>query len=806
MIFILSFLSVQLQAQQSFTKAMQTYYLNYLPEKVYVHSDKSIYAAGETVWLAVYLTDGYSHRPGTPSDVVRLELRDGTGKAVIEQKLYVPDGYATSELGLPASLPAGDYQLIAYTNYQRNSGEETLFGKTLRLLPGLWAAANTREELATRTVINRPEQKPPPTKLRFFPEGGDCIEDMPCRMAFVAENEPGVPVKVNAEVIDSNGTVVSKIQSNESGMGSFVFIPKAGQQYQANLLGDGAFFELPAALEKGFRLSVQKRRDAVRLSLQTNLPQGLAGTYVGVHLRGNVFLDHSVVTNNKKAFIDLPLTGLTPGVYVCTLFDPNGQPVAERLFFHAPKEGQNVLSIRPDKQNYGVRDSVRLKLNIPVPNIEVDSLAASQVSLSVLPLPSTAGPQGDDIITWLLLNSDLDRSIPYSPELLFATDSVARDQKVDEFLLTRGWRRFRWEMASSNPDGFQPKFPNEQGLYLRGRMGKFNYPNTPRQGSVLFSHLNSGYFEEIETDEKGHFTFGPFLQYDTLDVLLKGYYYRNKARKTRKGKRLKSSHYTHLELFDYVGPKLPFSPAINEKEKITVPEEDYQGLSQDYLSIARNYDSLSILLDVVDVTAKRISPAEQERYERSIMYGGRPDSRIIIDSLPGGNIPLTIFDMLRGVSGVRIIGGLGNEQILIRGAGVPAFFFDGMPMDIESIRLVDIHNIEFVDVIRGARSGIMGGNGGGNGAVLVYSRTGSSQTQGPLNSPRAKKVRLYGFHKARQFAVFDPTTPENNGRPDLRTTLHWNGAIKIGKDGTALETFNTSDQKACLWSSAKGCG
>ena len=36
-----------------------------IPEKVFIHMDKDIYAAGETIWMAVYLVDGQTHLAGT---------------------------------------------------------------------------------------------------------------------------------------------------------------------------------------------------------------------------------------------------------------------------------------------------------------------------------------------------------------------------------------------------------------------------------------------------------------------------------------------------------------------------------------------------------------------------------------------------------------------------------------------------------------------------------------------------------------------------------------------------------------------
>ena len=789
-------LSFPLFAQAPLEESMRNYYLNYLPEKVFVQTDKNIYAGGETVWMAVYLTDGYTHRPGTLSKVVRVELHNNEGIVVAQQKLYSEDGYMASALSLPATLNPGSYQLTAYTNYQRNSGNEILFRKTISILSGLQERGGISAGSFEGNNLPSSELAPKP-KLRFFPEGGDCVNSIPCRVAYVAEGRSGQAMEISGYLTDETGAEITALQTNEYGMGSFIFLPEAGRHFQGVIRGEEeGIFDVPPALEEGFHLTVQKRKNEIRLLLESNRPQGLVGARIGVHLRGFILVDQILDSENNKAVLDLPLNSLNPGVHVATVFDQKGHPVAERLFFIASKEGANDLQITTDRATYTIRQSVKLKVQMPIEDLEIDSLASGKISLTVLPSEASGGPVGDDICTWLLLNSDIDRPIPYSPELLFATDTQTRDRRVDEFLLTRGWRRFQWEQAFES-EAFTPEHHLERGLYLEGRMGKYESPKKPQPGTVLLTQLEKGFFEETQTDELGNFVFGPFVFYDAMEVMLQGRF--SKAKQRDSGKGQKGNPYTHLEILDYKNPEiLPIPPFQNNSLSIQAAS-DYGSLSQKSLVISRNFDSLSITLDVVDVKASRISPADQERKERSILYGGHPDTRIVVDSLPG-NIPFTVFDILRQMPGVRITGSLGNESIEIRGktsillSSEPAYYIDGVEVDLEYLRLLQVIDIEFVDVIRGGRAAILGG-GGANGAVLFYTRSGSTNTVKKGPSPGQLNSKFYGFHKVRQFAVFDPNGLGNQNRPDLRTTLHWNANQPTNAAGSVVETFTTSDQK-----------
>ena len=77
--------------------------------------------------------------------------------------------------------------------------------------------------------------------------------------------------------------------------------------------------------------------------------------------------------------------------------------------------------------------------------------------------------------------------------------------------------------------------------------------------------------------------------------------------------------------------------------------------------------------------------------------------------------------------------------------------------------------------------------------IVFYTRTGQL-------APRAKvygtlNLAIEGFHKTREFAVFDPLQAGNQNRSDIRTTIHWNPAIPIDINGLGKETFMTSDQR-----------
>ena len=104
----------------------------YPQEKLYVHTDKEHYIAGDTVWLRAHCVDAATLTPARDSRYLYVELHDGSGALVRRIKILRRDGIYAGYLPLPDDA-AGDYALCAYTFYMRNLPEDYLFRKPLRV-------------------------------------------------------------------------------------------------------------------------------------------------------------------------------------------------------------------------------------------------------------------------------------------------------------------------------------------------------------------------------------------------------------------------------------------------------------------------------------------------------------------------------------------------------------------------------------------------------------------------------------------------------------------------------------------------
>jgi len=717
-------------------------------------------------------------------------LKNAQQEVIQHLKLFAPEGHAAGSIDLPSNLPPGEYQLLAYTNYQRNSEDALLFRKTIRIVTGLEQQTPDNQPLVQSPTLNNNMD----VRLRFFPEGGDCVDGLPCTVAVVAEDEQGNPQEVEGYIANAQNSV-AVFKTDAYGMGQFSYTPIAGQRYEGivrfsdETISDASI--LPDALPKGYTLNVERADTMVRLLLRTNFSRGLRSARIVVHHRGLLFLNEKLERTEEATALELPYADLEPGVHVATLFDASEQPVAERLFFIAPDAANTEVSIALESSNFGFRQNVDMQFSVPTQDVLIDSLAKAQLSLSVIPESAVFDGSVDDIRSWLLLNSDLSELIPNASALIFGLRPDARDYLIDQFLMTRGWRRFRWEKLLDN---FRPEFELERGISFSGQMVKQYDNDKARPGKVFLTLPEDKLYEEAMTDEDGQFEFGPYLLFDTTEFILQGRFKFGKKRQLDPQTSIEDNKYVNFR-FDEEAD----SPEVSNfplSAKATEVVERYQELSRKMLVTARNYDSLSVELETVNVTAQRLSKAEQNRKERSYLYGGEPSYRMVLDSTPGANTLNTMQQLFYQLPGVQVIGGsiqIQGPSSFNAGQG-PLFVVDGVPTSFGHVSELRPFDVEFIDVLRGADATIFGARGG-NGVILIYTRTGLLANDTYQRSPGIVNGKIVGFHKAREFAVFDPNATGNQNRPDIRTTLHWNPDLQTDEAGEVTDYFTTSDQE-----------
>lgn len=99
-------------------------------EKVYLHTDKSIYTTGDTLWFKAYLFNAAYLIASPKSGIVYIEIANEQNEVVKRQMAAIYYGFGWGNIALTEKeLPQGNYTLRAYTNWMRNNDEHYIFKK-----------------------------------------------------------------------------------------------------------------------------------------------------------------------------------------------------------------------------------------------------------------------------------------------------------------------------------------------------------------------------------------------------------------------------------------------------------------------------------------------------------------------------------------------------------------------------------------------------------------------------------------------------------------------------------------------------
>ncbi|EON78354.1 hypothetical protein ADIS_1217 [Lunatimonas lonarensis] len=748
---------------------LNTFRINYAPEKVYIHQDKNLYVAGELIWLKGYILDAASLLPTQKSAVLHLELRNDREETVMKATLPIEDGMAIGDMQLGESLPAGTYFLVAYTQWMRNFGSKDMFQRELQVL-------QKKGEVQTEAS---PSGLP---DLQFFPEGGHLLAGQTQEVAFKAVGPDGKGLSVKGQVFDQDGNEVVGFEDFHQGMGSFQLAPKAGTRYHALIIEPVHLqqrYPFPDPIEKGILLQVDENSDNEHILINLHSLNAGSQNLSLLAIAGDNLVKATdvFVEESRKVSLSLVKNDFPIGVASLVLIDRQGVPLAERLLY-IEKEEPAMISIGMDQSNLDFRELVNLQLT------HTGSEPAEKLDLSVAVISEDqAGfhSEQENIKTYLLLSSDLKGHIE-NPYYYFDPANADRKKALRYLMMTQGWRRFEWNtlLEQRLPE---IRHSSEMDLQLWGRLTQENGKGIDRGEALLFLQDRYQSFITTESNQQGYFAFQGFYFRDTIDLVIQG----SDRRGNRSG--------VQVEIIDHLsGLEPPIYTLRLPTGKITDIPGNYISTMQYQFQASESALSgialREIMLDEV-VVEGRAEVNEPFRLHR------RADATFTREQLPiapSGNI----LESLQGrVAGLQIIPKGGFEfRAVIRGQGSPLFLLDGVMISESAVQGISQFDISRVEILKGPGSaGIYGGQASG-GVIALYTRRGGEDTEiDPDSGRHIIRYRMGGFTRARQFYVpkYDGSEGGYYQFPDLRTTIHWEPSVRLEANARQTLSFFTAD-------------
>ncbi len=498
-------------------------------EKVYMHFDNTGYFEGETIWFKAYVTRADNGLPTDLSQVLYVELLNPSGDVIKTQKYHIDEqGQAHGDMKVDSLYGTGFYEVRAYTRYMTNWGVNAVFSRVFPVFRRPVEEGNYKE-LAIDTRLyqernpnNRDQQDSLYMKAvkegiysdntvktisaQFYPEGGEMVQGKKCHVAMLVVTDDGKPYKGEGFVLNKQGDILATVQTDTLGRGAFTVIPDASEltMKMRNVRGKEQQFTLPAARREGCAMILDVINDDVVATLQCT--NGICGELIGYALmnNGNIYYCDTLQAS-PLIELDLNRQQMKEGVNQMTVFNSNGQVLADRLFFICPKP-EATDSITFMAESAWLKPCGKVTLN-------VQTLPNATFSFSAMDAGTMTNEYQGNLKTWMLLSSEV-RGYINHVDYYFESDDTEHRKAADMLMLTQGWRRYNWnEMAGLAPR--EKMQPVEDKFYVFGKLNEYrkrNPVNGVNMQLILYNQQGQSLTGTTKTDQDGNYVFGlPFL-------------------------------------------------------------------------------------------------------------------------------------------------------------------------------------------------------------------------------------------------------------------------------------------------------
>ncbi len=641
----------------------------------------------------------------------------------------------------------------------------------------VWSDRRRSHNLAFRI----PPQGSDPT-VRFFPESGDLVHQLPTRVAFKAAFPDGSGAEISGVVVNRAGDEVVRFSTIFDGLGFFEITPNAGDAYVAVVDlpgGRKARVDMAAVQPFGLQLTIEPAPTGAAVSLHSTEPRN--DLTIIAHQRGTpVWAALSTEARNLlEGFI--PAERLRSGIIHVTAFDSTGNPIAERLFYHS--NAQDTLEVTPlaPERAFNPRSLVEIPLQFEVQG------AVAYPSVAIRVTEEAAHDSGAiDITSWLQIGSDLHGSVPNLGQYLYGGGR----EHVDLLMMTHGWRRFKWSDLINQQ--VTPLPEASEGFDVRGRVTLTRNREGVAGSKVVVMHRSGdGGAGEAISDSQGYFTVRDMVFPDSTQITVHA---------DDGGGRFD----IRIELLDVITPRggsryLPNRIASD----ISGIYADYLESVRQRLAVDRSYglEMPAITLDEITVTDTRvrerpvptrllIEPDRVIRVQEQPNVAGKA-----LDFLARQSVGLQVTQEYDGMHHYwvfrdRSSSSLYQNEFCNNQGCIPLLLIDGMEADWRlDAGLLNATDVEVIEVLRGPNAAMYGSRASG-GVVSIVTRSGREVEKSNLSN-----ISVSGFSHPREF--YSPNygiSSDLNRKPDFRSTLFWAPAKAANDQGIMRIEFWTGDR------------
>lgn len=748
-------------------------------EKVFLHTDKATYVAGESIWYKAYVTlEGF---PTNLSKIVYVDLVDEKGKVVEKQMRQINVGSSAGDMVLPKNLPTGNYSINAYSLWMLNY-KPFVFKKNIRIYNSDFKPA-------------APGKSTDDFNVSFFPEGGDLVEGLKSTVAFYATNKQGLPINVSGTVTDQLGKSIADISPLHLGYGKFEVTPAVGGSLTATVKANGfeKTFKLPAPKKEGISLTVNNSnvsRTFVQLDRSVSDKSKYNELLVVAQMFGKPAFMGVVNFNENATGMAIPKKNLPPGIMHITVFDMKGSPLAERLVFVNNYELTD-LQVSTDSLSSKARAKNKFK-------IDLSKFTSPTFSISITDADLTNKPETEEnILSSLLLTSDL-KGYVHQPGYYFQNKAETTTEHLDLLMITHGWRRFKWDDVVNNKDVVL-KYPVESAITLSGKVTVPQSTKTIAGGHVDIitkGEDSTTILSKAIVNEKGEFYVNDLNFRQRATVYLQGSKTSNQnanvdviVNKAYIDTLKKSDNIASVDLDTFsTGSLTDKLLALVTKESENNREVTLAGVTvtgkriSRIDSLAREYSSdlfqMGQSLELTSAHYLSIWQFLREQVSGLTVTGSPNDPDVYFTRMAGMQIP--------GAASGEEEGTDQGGNLAINGI---TYYLNEINVSKDIINTIHPSDVALIKVFKGPEGAALGMNEGG---IAIYTKKGGNTTNRPGEKGFFTEKKL-GYALNREFFSPDYSVSSDPSVADNRVTLYWNGNLKTDQSGVATVRFYNND-------------
>ncbi len=829
------FASAQSAFQDKTVAFFTSMWKNVPQEKVYLHTDKPYYNAGEDIWFKAYVVNASTHLPDTKSKFVYVELINAFDSVLMRVKIRKDSLGFSGCLKINSEIDPGEYVLRAYTYWMQNAGSDFFFKKQILI-------GNSINDRITGSIrYGKVSSGFQSVTIQLRDANAKPVAGKEVKLSYVGTNKMNKPVLLKSNL---QGEILWKISVDSSSVNKksiVLSIDEPALKYRkqfpiAPIAGD---FDVQFFPESGSLINDHVQTIAFKAVGANGLSLNVSGKVYDA--QNNEVTDISTVYKGMGKFSIYTQPGA--GYYALI---KNEKGLEKKFLLPKVLDKGVALKLVANKGKifYEINNQLNDSLNslyllvhsrgvvyafqhIKYYNgqISEDNLPAGITSFSVVDSLGNVfcerlyfvknrdvyninissdkkSPKKREEVKLNLSIADNsgvpakgDFSLSITDNKLVVQDSTS-DNLLTNFLLTSDIKGYIEGPAGFFTDDLIASHEKLDLLMLTQAWRRFDLSEY-----LMRKYKRPDYYLEIGQAVSGKVLNIANKPSRNCDIIMLSSY--NKA--------FRMASTDSLGQFLIEGIEFPDSTAImlkaRKKKSITdveiIPDADVfpkanvfiplretvaENKLTDYWKISKEKYYTEGGMRIINLDELTVTASAKVITDENPLYAGA-DDKITSEELEKYS-GMSILNYLQMIPGISVMG----ESVSIRGSnGSPLFLIDGFETEsIEDITYLTTNDVGEISVFKGPSAAIFGSRGG-NGVVAITLKTGVTQKHSTPIS--LSVINPLGFQKPVAFYMpkYDVEEVKNSSKPDLRTTILWADKLKTDENGKINIPFFTAD-------------